>query len=168
MKYILGLLFISIVASAINGQVISTEPAFPSQLDDVTIYFDATKGNGELAGFSGDIFAHSGVITNQSNSPSDWKHVQGQWGVAFPKTKMTAEGNDIYTLSFNIEDFYAIETGETVESLAFVFRNTDGSLVGRDGDGSDIYTPVFPSDKGLQATINSPSIEGQHSSRPCC
>ncbi len=30
------------------GQVIWTEPAFPTQFDDVTVYFDASEGNAAL------------------------------------------------------------------------------------------------------------------------
>ena len=63
-----------------NAQVVWTEPPFPTKFDDVTVYFDATEGNGALEGFQGDVYAHTGVITNESNNGADWKHVIGNWG----------------------------------------------------------------------------------------
>ncbi len=153
MKYLsftistIALFIVSI--SSIYGAVVWTEPAFPSQLDNITLYFDASEGNGALAGFTGDVYAHTGVITNASSSPTDWKHVQGNWGTIDNQVLMTYEGNDVYSISYNIEDFYGIPPGEVVEKLAFVFRNADGSIVGRDTDGSDIYLDVYPSNTGL-------------------
>ncbi|WP_235298321.1 alpha-amylase family glycosyl hydrolase [Portibacter marinus] len=154
------ILLLTFVIWKAEAQLIRTEPAFPSQFDDVTVYFDASKGDGGLAGFTGDVYAHTGVITNESNSPTDWKNVQGQWGIEFPKTLMTAEGNDIYSISFNIMDFYGISDGTTVEQLAFVFRNVDGSVTGRAEGGGDIFTPVYPPDEGLLLTVFSPEQAG--------
>ncbi|GLR15551.1 alpha-amylase family glycosyl hydrolase [Portibacter lacus] len=156
-KLILFFLLISFYA---NGQVVRTEPAFPSQFDDITVYFDAKLGDGGLEGFTGDVYAHTGVITNQSSGPTDWKNVQGEWGVAFPKTKMTPEGNDIYSIAYNIETFYGISDDVTVESLSFVFRSTDGSVTGRDEGGKDIYAPVYPPETGLLLTVVSPNSNG--------
>lgn len=138
------------------GQVVWTEPSFPSQLDDVTIYFDASKGNQGLKDFTGNVYAHTGVITNQSSSPTDWKNVQGTWGVEFPKTLLKKESANLYSINYNITEFYDIQTGQEVEKLAFVFRNVDGSLSGRAEDGSDIYVDVYPPNQGLLLSIDSP------------
>ena len=61
------------------GAVVWSEPAFPSQNDDVTVYFNAKEGNGGLKGSTGNVYAHTGVITNFSSSDSDWKHVKTDW-----------------------------------------------------------------------------------------
>ncbi|MEM8909559.1 MAG: alpha-amylase family glycosyl hydrolase, partial [Bacteroidota bacterium] len=140
----------------LSAQVVSTDPVFPQQTDNVTIFFDATQGNGALAGFSGPVYAHTGVITDQSSSGSDWKHVQGNWGTADPNVLMTSLGNDLYMLEYNIESYYGLPPGEVVEQMAFVFRNANGSIVGRDADGSDIFTPVYSSSAELLTTIISP------------
>ena len=142
------------------GQVVWTDPPFPTQFDDVTVYFDAKEGNGALQGFNGQVFAHTGLITNQSSNGNDWKHVVGNWGTFDSRVIMTNEGDDVYSISYNIEDFYGIPQGEEVLQMAFVFRNVNGTIVGRDADGSDIFTDVFPPDEGLLATINSP-LENQ-------
>ena len=141
------------------AQVVYTEPEFPSQLDDVTIYFDATQGNAGLAGFTDVVYAHTGVITSNSTSASDWKYVQGDWGTTNAPV-MTRVSQDLYTLEINIEDFYGIPAGVMVEQMAFVFRSQDGTESGRDTDGSDIYTQVYESNQGLIANLISPAQEG--------
>lgn len=155
-----NLLLILIFSSfIISGQVVWTEPAFPTQLDDVTVFFDATEGNQGLNDFTGEVYAHTGVITNQSTSPTDWKNVQGVWGTDDPNTKMVSLGNNLYSLTYNITDYYKLQTGQTVEKLAFVFRNVDGSESGRASDGSDIYLDVFPPNQGLLLSLNNPTSE---------
>ena len=139
-----------------DGEVVWTEPPFPTQLDDITVYFNAAEGNGALAGFSGNVYAHTGVITSESSGPSDWQNVQGTWGTADLNTLMTSEGDDIYSLAYNIEDYYGISPGELVEQLAFVFRDSNGSTVGRDTDGSDIFHDIYPPDQGLLANLLNP------------
>ncbi len=142
-----------------TGPVVYTEPAFPSILDSVTVFFDATQGNGALAGFSGDVYAHTGVITNLSNNGTDWKHVIGNWGTADSRTLMTKVSEDLYSLSYHIKDYYGILPGEEVLQMAFVFRNVDGTIVGRNTDGSDIFVDLFPPEQGLLISLRSPTPE---------
>jgi len=125
----------------LNAQVISISPQFASQADNVTITFDASKGNAALIGQS-TVYAHTGLITNLSSTLTTWKYVQGKWGTADSKMLMTNIGNNKFQLTFNITTFYGVPSSEKVLKLAFVFRNTDGTLVGRQGDGSDIFVPL--------------------------
>ena len=139
-----------------KAQIVWTVPPFPTKHDDVTVYYDATKGNATLAGFTGDVYAHTGVITDQSSSGSDWKHVIGNWGTADARVKMTKVSADLYSISYNITTFYGIPANEEVLKLAFVFRNVTGSIVGRDTDGSDLYTDVAPDNVALLLSLISP------------
>ncbi|MDQ3016396.1 MAG: alpha-amylase family glycosyl hydrolase [Bacteroidota bacterium] len=142
-----------------QAPVIWTVPSFPTKFDDVTVYFDASQGNAALNNFSGDVYAHTGVITDQSSSGTDWKHVIGNWGTADARVLMTRESANIYSISFNISEFYGIPLEETVLKLAFVFRNVSGSIVGRDTDGSDIFADVSASNQGLYLNLRSPESE---------
>ncbi|MDX1478687.1 MAG: FG-GAP-like repeat-containing protein [Saprospiraceae bacterium] len=134
------------------GLVVWTEPPFPTVDDDVTVYYNAAEGNGALAGFTGQVFAHTGLITSESNNGNDWKHVVGNWGQFDSRVIMIPVEEDIYSISYNIRDYYGVPVGEEVLQMAFVFRNLDGSIVGRASDGSDIFTDVFPDD-GLLVTL---------------
>ncbi len=141
----------------LSAQVVFTEPAFPTQSDDIVLFFDASEGNAGLMDFTGEVYAHMGLITNTSTSPTDWKYVVGVWGTEDARTLMTRVGPNLYSLAYNIESFHGVLPGDSVEQLAFVFRNGDGSRSGRASDGSDIYLEVFPPDDGLRVTLNSPT-----------
>ena len=140
---------------SIQAQVVEVIPVFPKVSDNVTIIFDATQGNGALTGVS-PVYAHAGLITSESQHPNDWKFVQGVWGTADPKVLMQSLGNNKHSISYNIKDFYGIPDGEIVESLAFVFRNASGSIVGRATDGADIFYPIYPEDVEFLSVLLSP------------
>ncbi len=160
MKFI-TLLSALFIAFSLSAQVVSSNPTFPKINDKVTITFDASKGTAGLKDCNCDIYLHTGVITSESTSGSDWKHVVTSWGVANQAWKMTkVQGQAnlyIFTISPDIKTYYGINTGETVKKMAFVFRNADGSKEGKADGGKDIFIDVYPDDAGLIVTLNSPS-----------
>lgn len=133
------------------AQIVTVQPPFPTQTDDVTITYYADRGNGELTGVV-PVFAHTGVILQ---GQSGWQHVQGNWGQADGNVLMDFAAPNTFTISYNITDYYGVQPGEVVEQLAFVFRNANGSLVGRTESGGDIFTPVYP-EGVFAAEIRSP------------
>lgn len=158
MKHLLNLSFAFLLCLNASFQLkaqspISTIPLFPAQSDTVTIIYDAALGNRALQGFSGKVYAHTGVTTDQSGV---WRFVQGNWGTAHNKMLMDSLGNNKYRIRIHIPSFYNLPANTTVTSLAFVFRNESGSIVGRSEDGSDIYTPVFQPGS-LNILLTSPS-----------
>lgn len=130
------------------GQVVSSTPLFPYQNDSVSITYDASLGNGELVGVS-PLFAHTGLIYGTS---SNWQNVQGNWGTADSSVLMQSLGNEIHSLSFHIPSYYGISgtSSSGPNALAFVFRNSSGTLVGRNSDQSDIYVPIYSSSSPLE------------------
>lgn len=143
------------------SQVVTTDPVFPTSDQPVTVYFDAAKGNSGLFNCNCEVYLHTGVITNQSNSPTDWKYVVTEWGQANTKWKMNRLPNESnqysFTITPDIQTFYGIPSSETIQQLAFVFRNADGSKVARASDGSDIYTPVFNGQLTFQLITPAPT-----------
>lgn len=143
------------MAFTLSAQLISTDPIFPTPDGPVTVIFDASQGNAALAGYTGDIYAHTGLITQDSDTPSDWQYVQGVWGTADPEVLMTSLGDDKYSITFSsIMDFYGAAADDTIYQMAFVFRNAAGTIVGRDVDGSDIFVNVYA--PGLNVAITVP------------
>ncbi len=124
-----------------KAQVVTINPTFATQFDQVTVIYDATKGNKTLQGQSV-VYAHTGVITNLSTTPSAWRYVQGNWGTDDVKVKMTNIGNNLFSITYTINTFYSVPAGEQVLKLAFVFRNQSGSIVGREADGADIFVSI--------------------------
>jgi len=163
--------WISLIATS---QIISINPVNPTSSTSITITYDASKGNGELAGYSGNIYMHTGLITNESQNSGDWKYVVSDWGVEDPKVLMSKIGEDLYQISYNIAEFYGINPSEVnVLKLAFVFRNGDGSLVGRDADNQDIFYSININSSGdyISHTINEQGLfitttEGNLSIKP--
>ncbi len=144
------------------GQVVWTIPAFPTASEPVTVYFDATQGTGGLAGCNCDVYLHTGLITSNSSSSSDWKYVFTQWGVANADWKMTPVPGQPDVYSYNIqpsirERYNVTNPTEEILKLAFVFRNANGSLEGKDTGGSDIFYDVYPDNTDLSAFLQSPA-----------
>lgn len=151
------LLLAFFVGTSITAQVVNTEPAFPTQTDNITLYFYSDKGNQGLKDFTGDVYAHTGVITNLSTSSSDWKHVIGSWGNNTTQPKLTYMGNNTFKLVIgNPRVFYNVTSeSEQILKLAFVFRNSDGSKTGRDVGGADIFANLYAGD--MSVAIASPA-----------
>ena len=141
--------------------LITTNPAFPLEGIPVTITFNATLGNGGLYNYTGDVYAHTGVITNLSTSNTDWKYVKTTWGQNTPETKLTRISANLYSLTIpDIRQYYGVPASETILKMAFVFRggvaNPNGSYPEhKNADGSDILADVYA--PGLHVKIMSPT-----------
>jgi 1,4-alpha-glucan branching enzyme len=141
--------------------LLATNPVFPLENQGVVVTFNAALGNGGLAGYDGDVYAHTGVITSESTSPSDWKYVKTEWGENTPETKMTRINADVYELTIDdINNYYGVPAGETIEQLAFVFRsdepvNGDNYLEGKAAGNQDIFAEVYANT--LQVKITYPT-----------
>ena len=127
--------FLLVFLSVVTLAQVTITPNFPSLNETITIAYDASQGNGELDGVS-PIYMHSGLIIDGSNT---WQNTQGNWGTADPNVAMVQTGPNTWIKTLNISNFYGINPTTDVEQLAFVFRNTDGSLVGRTATESDIF-----------------------------
>lgn len=150
------LLFMTVVVKA---QLISSNPAFLGvETANPEIIFDASLGNQGLKDYSGEVYAHTGVITTASSSDSDWKHAPA-WGNDAEKYKMTSLGNNKWKLviSPDIKTYYGISAGEQVLKLAFVFRSGDNSREAKTDAGGDIFLDVAGS--GLQVRFTNPESD---------
>jgi 1,4-alpha-glucan branching enzyme len=140
------LLIFILAPFTLPAQVVTSDKDFPAQNDEVIVTFFADRGDQGLKGYAGDVYAHTGVITSASTSPSDWKYTKTNWNQNTPETRLTRIDTDVYQLSVSptVMDYYGIPGGETVLQLAFVFRNHNGSVTGRDAGGADIFLDLYP------------------------
>lgn len=157
MKKILSLLAVFAVFS-VQSQVVYTDIAFPVKTDSITVFYNAAQGNAALQGQS-TIFMHTGIITNASAYDGDWKNIPFIWGEADPLAAMTPVGNNIYKKSFRINTFYGFGSQTNVKALMFVFRNANGTLVGKNADGSDITLPIYPSTTDFTPYFTAPLVK---------
>jgi len=147
----------------ISGQVVTTVPVFPTENDNITIYFHAAKGDAGLKGYTGRVFAHTGVTINGKK----WQNVVGpNWGDDANQPELTRSNSnpDLYTLVIgNPHTFYKDSTGNAIPAsteiteLSFVFRS-EGSNgpTGRDVGGKDISVPLYKAE--LNVKLTSPAV----------
>lgn len=140
---------------------VTSEPPFPTVNDSIVVYFDATKGNQGLKDFAGPIYAHTGVLTDESATTSQWKFVKTQWGEDTPATKLDYISSNLWKLSIGFpREYYGIPDSVNVTHLAFVFRSSvqpGGSYKeGKDVDNKDIFIPLY--EAGITARFVTPSI----------
>jgi len=155
----IALIVITVLFSIrLSAQVVTTVPSLVTENQPVTIAFDATKGTAGLKDYAGDVYAHTGVITDKSTSSSDWKYVLAAWAVNVDKAKMVRTAANLYTLQLapDIRQFYGVPAGEKILKLAFVFRSSDGSKEGKDTGGKDILIDVYDA-TGLSVAITKPT-----------
>ncbi len=160
MKRLLILLIILFVKETIQGQLLSWTPDFPKDNDNITITMDATKGNKAMMGYSGNVYVHVGVITNQSTGPTNWKYVKFTWGSTEVAAQATTSGANKWSYTINnIRTFFNVPGGEVIQRISILFRSggcTD-CVVQRNADGSDMYVPVY--DNNLTVRINDPFLQ---------
>ena len=151
---------LNIIPALLFAQVVTSIPEFPSESDSIVVFFHADEGDGGLADYDGRVFAHTGVITNESSSNSDWKHVIGNWGDDNNQPELTRIATNLYILTIGYpREFYNLtDPSEKILQLAFVFRSegSDGPT-GRDVGGADIFLQIY--DEGLNVKITEPSEE---------
>ncbi len=154
---ILATAFALFINSGILSQVVTTTPAIPIDNLPVTLVFDATQGDKGLMGYTGDVYAHMGVLTDSSTDASNWRYVMAKWEINLPECKFVRIAPDRYelTMSPSIRAFFGVPDGEKILNMAFVFRSPDGSETGRATGGGDIFVPVYS--EGLTVSILQPT-----------
>ncbi len=103
----------------------------------VIISYDPSLGNGAMSTATV-CYAHTGIITSDSKSNSDWKNVVGEWRKA-NQPQLTKNGGKWELTIPNIYTFYNVPTTTDIEALAFVFHDgPNGTKEGKTAQGGDI------------------------------
>jgi len=113
-------LFLFLFLLSLTGVTqVTTSPALPADNKALIITFDASQGTAGLKDFTGDVYTHTGVITDKSTSASDWKYVIGSWGNNTSQPKLTRSAPNTYTLNISpdVRSFYGVPAGETIKQL---------------------------------------------------
>ncbi len=162
-----------IIINGIGAQVVTTEPPFATANDSIIVYFDAAEGNEGLLDYAGDdVYAHTGLITEESSEPSDWRYVVTPWPDGSNdaqanrnKNKLTRVDGNLWKLVIGYPREYYVDhtSGQTpppdekILKLAFVFRNSDGSKEGKDVGNADIFYELY--EPGITAVLSKPNFE---------
>ncbi|ULQ55291.1 alpha-amylase family glycosyl hydrolase [Flavihumibacter rivuli] len=146
------LLFACLLFLLGQAQLITVSPAFPTESDEITIVFDASKGNKGLFNFGGDVYIHTGVITDRSTGPGDWKYVKQNWNTNNPNDRLRSLGNNKYEYKISgVRAYYGVPAGEAIRKIAFVFRSYNPGGAALEGKCSDLsvdqgnmYWTIYP------------------------
>ncbi|MDP3359155.1 MAG: alpha-amylase family glycosyl hydrolase [Lutibacter sp.] len=143
------LLFILLSCTGLLFSQVSTVPTIPTANSQITVTFNAVGT--PLAGYTGDVYAHTGVTANGVR----WSNVIGTWGTNTTQPKLTRSTSNanLYTLVITptVYGFYGVATTVTITELNFVFRSSDGSTK----NGPDIFIPIYAA--GLNVTFTNPA-----------
>jgi hypothetical protein len=146
MKKLFLLLLLLFSLASLQAQI-TLSPEKPGFTEVVTLTYHADQGNKALADCGCDIYAHTGVINSSSAHGSDWKKVVAEWDENKPELKLEKTADNTFQLKFKTSELYGIPPAGDLTALAFVFRNEDGTKVGKTRDGQDIFhffkEPVF-------------------------
>ncbi|GJQ62128.1 MAG: hypothetical protein SCALA702_11810 [Melioribacteraceae bacterium] len=164
MKKFLAAFLLTVVT--LSAQLVTSTPFYFTPDDSVVVTFDATLGNQGLMGFSGTVYAHTGVLLESSTAPSDW-YAAPSWGNNDDRYKMTRVGTDLYELVItpSVLQYYLnaptdkpITASDLITDLSFVFRSESqvggGYLEAKTADGGDIFLPLY---QGVN--ITSPTLQ---------
>jgi hypothetical protein len=91
----------------IQAQIITCTPANPTTDDSVIVVFNSTLGDKGLMGFTGDVYAHTGLLTSASINNGDWKYAP-TWGDNSEKYKLTRIGTDLYEITIILRHQWGI------------------------------------------------------------
>ncbi len=147
------------ICLTVSAQLLSWSPQFASDVSSITITVDATQGNQGLMGVTTPVYLHFGLITSASNDSKDWKYTATTWATTTAPTA-TSLGNNRWSFTIpNTRTYFnsangGVPAGEKILSIALLFRNADGSKVQRNGDGTDMYVPIYAQASNHSQIIN--------------
>ncbi|MDE5877300.1 MAG: hypothetical protein K2H47_07385 [Muribaculaceae bacterium] len=145
---------------SLSAQVTTTPSPLQEDSQNVVIYYHADEGTKGLMGqpASDPIYAHTGVLTSSSTGSGDWKYAP-TWGDNSAKYQLQYVSENLWKLEMgDIRAYYGLtDPSETIEKLAFVFRNAACNKEGKADGGGDIFVDVYAT--GLQIAFQS-SVSG--------
>jgi hypothetical protein len=112
---------------------VTVEPADFTIDDEITVTFNAQRGNRELVG-ANKVYMHSSVDLTNTTTPwnSAWNNVVGNWGQDDGVGEMSPVPDEIdkWQITLTPRDYYGLNDGDIAYWLAAVFRSADGNTKG--------------------------------------
>jgi 1,4-alpha-glucan branching enzyme len=112
--------------------IVTITPSAFNADTEITITFDATKGNRELLG-ADKVYLHSGVsVSATASETTAWNKVVGNWGMddgIGRMTKVPGESNK-WQIKMTPRNYYNLAANDFPYWLAAVFRSANGNIKG--------------------------------------
>jgi len=130
MKKFLPLILFLIPTARLLAQAVTLDPEFPAITEPVTITFDVTEATDPraegLLGLTEGVFLWSGAGTG--GDPFEFQpDEQTDFSAAFAPGRMTFLGNDRWSITLTIKEYFSIPDGVEITQLGLLLKNEDGS-----------------------------------------
>lgn len=109
--------------------------------DSLEIIYDASQGQTGLIGAS-KVYMHSGAELVPFGG---WQLPVGNWGQDDGIGEMSSLGNNRWRIRILPYQYYGFAQNTSINGIFMVFRNADGSAVGKDANGNDIWLDMTQS-----------------------
>ncbi len=139
------------------GQAVTTSPAFPNGDQPVTLIFDLklakdTRAKG-LLGKTDDVYLWSGAGTTDAGNAFEFQPTgQTNFSAPFTPGKMTALGNDRWSITITPRTYFNVPTGRPIAKLGVLLKNGAGTA-----QTEDFIVPLY--DNKLQLRRYSPAAK---------
>ncbi len=117
----------------IFGQVVTTDPVFPSGDQEITLIFDLTLAKNTsakgLLGKKDDVYLWSGAGSTATGDAFQFQPVgQSNFAIPYEKGKMTSLGNDKWSIKLKPRDYYAVPAVVPIKRLGVLLKSGDGKF----------------------------------------
>ncbi len=150
-KYFLVIFVLLLITINVSARVVELVAENPMS-DTVTMIFHTGRGNKALQGYSGNVYLHTGVITDKSLNSDKWQHVTSNGAKDGLQVRMKKNAVDTSVFRFIIKDLYGLDSEEKVQQLVNDFHDVDGSIIGKTVHNDDILLPVADYRKPVKKT----------------
>ncbi|GAB3038804.1 hypothetical protein GCM10027185_46940 [Spirosoma pulveris] len=158
-------LFIILLVPAF-GQVVTTQPTFPTADAEITLIFDLTKSTDSraksLLGKQDDVYLWSGAGSTASGNAFEYQPTgQSDFSKPFAPGKMTALGGDKWQIKLVPRTYYGVPTGTPIRKLGLLLKSGDGKAQTEDlfitiYDASFNLSRLAPSQKQFYVDADTP------------
>jgi glycosidase len=136
------------------GQAVITSPAFPSGDQPVTLIFDLKQAKDSraagLLGRSDDVYLWSGAGSTDAANAFEFQPAgQTNFNVPFVPGRMTALGNDRWSITITPRTYFGVPADRTIRKLGVLLKNGAGNA-----QTEDFIVPLY--DSKLQIRRSSP------------
>ena len=125
------LLFCGFLSHSVLGQVVTTQPAFPTADAEITLIFDLKLAqDGRAAGLRGktnDVYLWSGAGSTATGNAFEFQPAgQTDFSKPFTPGLMTALGNDRWQIKLTPRTYFRVPTGTPIRRLGLLLKSGDG------------------------------------------
>ncbi len=142
-----------------NGQSVSLGINLQYFKDSLVITYNATQGQTTLVG-ENKVYMHSGA---ELHTLGGWQYTKGNWGADDNMGLMKNIGTNLWRITIEPQSYFGYPADSTLNGVFMVFRNFDGTKIGKDNSGNDIWmdtktNPPTNTFNGVSATWKKDAI----------